>query len=150
MINPNDFRVGLDTTFELDDFGKPRLRDELELIKNIVLYILFTEPGQYPSLPHIGLGIKSLLYSHYDDIIEEDLRDQIIGQCNALGVHFENGVVVIKKIIYRDKPSLIIHIERTIDDQFIDVNNLNKYMIGISFDELDKMIYNINHERRKV
>ena len=149
MIDPNLFRVGHDTTFELDDFGKPRLRDELELIKNVVLYILFTEPGQYPSLPHIGLGINNILYSYYDEIVEEDLRDQIVNQCNALGIHFENGVVVIKKIIYKDKPSLIIHIERTIDDEFIDTNNLNKYLIGITFDDLDKMIYNISNERRR-
>ena len=148
MFNDNIFQIGVDVTFELDKFGKPRIRSTLELVKNIILYVLFTKPGQYPSLPHIGLDIQNMLYTFFDDLDEEDLRDQIIRQCNALGVHFENGVVGIRKVMYRNKPSLMVHIEVPEQDRYLFNDDEEKYLIGITFDELDKMIYNISDGRR--
>jgi hypothetical protein len=61
----NEPNIGYDTTFELNEFNEHRLRSEIELIKNTILFILFAKPGQYPSLPHIGLDIQSMLYSFY-------------------------------------------------------------------------------------
>ena len=148
----NNLRVGYDTSFALNDFSQPKLRSELELIKNTLLYILFTKPGQYPSLPNIGMDIETLLYSFYDELDTNALAKDIIAQCTALGAYFNDGTIQIKKIKYKDSPSLIIYIDGTetypiINNYLVDENYLlgpNKYMIGITFDELDKMIYNIS------
>lgn len=150
MLLPGEmYDIGLDCTFELDQFSRPRLRSEAELIKNTVLFILFTKPGEYPSLPFIGLDIGNLLYSFYDEINEVDLADEIIAQCNALGKYFQNGTIIIRKIRYRNQPSLMIHIETNSINSLIGEKNTEsyQYQIGITFDELNDLIYNVAERR---
>lgn len=140
--------VGYDTTFELNEFNEPRIRSEIETLKDALLFVLFTKPGQYPSLPMIGLDISKYLYEFYDSINEDDLKTQIIDQCNLLGVYINGGSILIKKIKYHEKPTLIIHIEGT--EKFPSpykhdqIGDSKRYMIGITYDELNQMIYNVN------
>ena len=142
--------IGYDTTFELNEFNEPRIRSEIEVVKDVILFILFAKPGQYPSLPHIGLDIQSMLYSFYDELDESNLKFKISEQCKAMGLYLNDGTIQIKKTKYRGHPSLMISIDGTetypkyyMKDK-IDVSN--RYLIGITFDELNKMIYNINSE----
>ena len=147
MLDINITKLGYDASFALDGFGKARIRSEAELIKNVVLFVLFAKPGQYPSLPNIGLDIQTLLYSFYDEINNNELRDKLISQCGALGTYFDRGNINIRKTIYRNKPSLMIHID--CDESLpIGYNSVssdsNKYQIGITFNELNQMIYNVS------
>lgn len=145
-------QIGYDTTFELDDFGRPRLRSPGELLKNVLLTVLFYKPGQYPSIPTLGLNIGQMLLTFFDEIKEEELKDLIVSQCGALGVFFNSGQILIRKIRYRGKPSLMIHVETASDDLFqkdrVDSNlapeDSPRFLIGITFDELNEMIYNIS------
>lgn len=150
MTYNTDFGLGYDATFELNEFGQPRLRSEVELIKNVVLFVLFSKPGQYPSLPFIGMDIQTLLYSFYDELDTEELKNNMIKQCEALGVCFSSGIVDFRKTKYKDQPSLLIHIEgkETYPPGYMrdSVNNTSRYLIGITFDELNKMVYNISSE----
>lgn len=140
--------IGYDCTFELDQFAKPRLRSEPELVKNTILFILFTKPGQYPSLPFIGLDIQNLLYMFYDDIDTGALVNSIYSQCKALGVHFRQGNVNIRKIRYKGQPSIMIHMEiPSGDTTFISDATTSQYQIGITFNELNDMIYNVTEGR---
>lgn len=147
-VTNTEYGVGYDTTFEINEFGKARLRSEIETIKNAVLFLLFCKPGQYPSLPHLGLDIQSYLYSFYDEIDTEQLKDDLITQCEALGIPIKSGAIAIKKLIYDNQPSLFIHIEGDAtypSDYMKDTSgSSNKYMIGITYDELNRMIYNVN------
>lgn len=147
MLDPNIAKLGYDVAFGLDDFGKPLLKSEAALMKNVILFVLFSRPGQYPSLPNIGLDIQSLLYSFYDEIDNNDLKAKIIAQCTALGTYFDSNNIIVRKIIYRNKPSLMIHIEgtdTTLPTGYTVKSDTEKYQIGITFDELDQMIYNIS------
>lgn len=150
MNNYLNTNIGYDTTFELNEFNEPRIRSEIETIKDVILFILFSKPGQYPSLPHIGLDIQSMLYSFYDDLTESDLKYKIGEQCKAMGVYLSDGTINIRKTKYRGKPSLLINIEGTelYPDGYMKDNTTNsdRYLIGITFDELNQMIYNINSE----
>jgi hypothetical protein len=148
MIDLESERIGYDTTFELNEFGQPKLRSEIEVVKNTILYVLFSKPGQYPSIPQIGLDIESILYSFFDELDEDTLVTKICEQCEALGVYFNSGSVAVKKQMYRNKPSLLIHIEGTesypsgyLNNSY---NNSDKYLIGITLNDLNQMIYNIN------
>jgi hypothetical protein len=147
MLDSNIFKLGFDASFALNDFGKPRILSEATLIKNVVLFVLFAKAGQYPSIPNIGLDIQNLLYSYFDEIDNNDLRDKIISQCNALGAYFDSGNINVRKIIYRNKPSLMIHVEGTesYPTGYGTNNNSGKYQIGITFDELNQMIYNVSN-----
>ena len=143
--------IGFDTTFELNEFNEPRIRSEVEVIKDVILFILFSKPGQYPSIPYIGLDIQSLLYSFYDELDIDDLKYKINNQCQAMGLYLNDGTVDIRKTIYRNHPSLLISINgtETYPDGYMKdkVDISNQYLIGITFNELNQMIYNINTER---
>jgi hypothetical protein len=140
--------IGCDTTFELNEFNEPRIRSEIETLKDALLFILFSKPGAYPSIPEIGLDIESYLYSFYDDIDEEVLKNQITEQCELLGAYIGGGTIQIQKTKYRGKPSLLIHIEGTEEYpssyKHDNISSNDKYLIGITYDELNNMIYNIN------
>lgn len=138
-------KPGYDGSFELDPFGNPRLISEIEMMKNIVMFVLFSKPGQYPSLPDIGMDIESLLYSFFDEIDVTDLRNKIVAQCNALGWYFERGNINIRKVKYRGKPSLMIHIEGTeeLPEDITTSNKLERYQIGLTYNDLNQLIYNV-------
>lgn len=142
--------IGYDTTFEMNEFNEPRIRSEIETVKNIILYILFSKPGQYPSLPHIGLNISSILYSAYDEIDVGNLKNSIIEQCNALGCYFNSGAIGILKTIYNGQPSLLIHIEgsEVYPEGYMrdSIGTTDRYLIGITFDKFGKMLSNITSE----
>ena len=141
--------IGYDTTFELNEFNEPKIRSEMETLKNVIMFILFAKPGQYPSLPQIGMDIQNVLYSFYDELDVEELKQKLIEQCSMLGGYLNQGTVDIRKTKYKSQPSLMIHIQGT--ETYPDgykkdmVGNSEKYLIGITYDEMNNMIYNINH-----
>ena len=138
--------IGYDTTFELSEFKKPRIRSEVETAKNVILFILFAKKGQYPSLPMIGMDIESLLFSFYDEIDCDGMKNEIIEQCAALKFYFESSILSIKKMIYKDMPSLVISIsgkESYPPNYMRDHIATNSYIIGISFDKLNRLIYGV-------
>lgn len=143
--------VGNDLTFEVNEFGKARLCEELETVKNALLTVLFMKPGQYPSLPQLGLNIQNLLYMFYDDIDEKELEQNIVSQCAALSLYFQQGDISVKKMKYKNMPSLIIRIKSSTADTHSQQRLLksNKergkaFYIGLSVDEMQNMLVNIN------
>jgi hypothetical protein len=150
MVNNLSNDIGYDCTFEMDEFNRPRLREEAELVKNTVLTILFMRPGQYPSLPYLGLNIRDKLYSFYDELDETALARELTEQCQALSSYIQQGDIMIKKMIYRDMPSLIIYVSTASTDGSVisytnkSQNKATSFYIGISVDELNKLLYNIN------
>lgn len=142
------YSLGYDTTFELNEFSQPRLRSEMEVIKDTILFILFATPGQYPSLPFIGLDIKTMLYSFYDEFDVNDLKEKLIDQCNALGTFFDAGIISIMKTKYKNEPSLLINIEgkESYPSTYMrdTVDSTDRYMIGITYDQFKEMVVSIN------
>lgn len=140
--------IGYDLSFELNEFGESRIRSEVEVLKNTILFILFTKPGQYPSLPQIGMNLEQKLYSFYDELDESSLQAELIQQCNALGMYFQNGCIAVKKVYYQNKPSLIIQIQGL--EQYPagykkgTNTSMTTYLIGITLDDLNQMIFNVN------
>ena len=139
--------IGYDLTYDINEFDQPRILSEIETIRNIVLYVLFSRPGEYPSLPMIGMNIEDLLYYHYDEIDTDELRDKLIMQCDVLGAYFDSEQIKIVKGRSNDKPSLVIRIEGKteypvgyIKNKFVEYDSYN---IGISYDEFDKLVLSV-------
>lgn len=144
--------MGYDTTFEINEFGDHRIRSEIEVVKDIFLFILFTKPGQYPSIPFLGYDIETKLYSYYDEFTENDIIEGVCAQCEALREYFDKGIIAIKKTMYKKQhPALLINIAGTesypkgyMKDS---VDIANKYLIGITFNEMNKMVYDISAQK---
>ena len=140
--------IGYDVEFGLNEFSEPTIISDIRNLKNILLFILFTKPGQYPSLPMIGLNIEQYLYSYYDDIDTDDLKNQIVAQCSMLDQYVNNNTIEIRKIKYNNQPMLLIDVNGTETYpngyKYNNQNTVNGFTIGISYDKLKNMIYNIN------
>ena len=153
MATSDSWSIGYDAAFELNEFNQAKLVSEVELVKNVVLFILFSRKGQYPSLPNIGMDIGAKLYSFYDELNVEEMQSELTTQCAALGVYIQSGQVQFKKTKYRGQPSLLIHIEgkETYPPGYMrdDVSRQDAYMIGITYDALHNMIYNVNAVSRQ-
>lgn len=134
---------GFDATFDLNKFSAPRLISTDELAKNIIFFILFSKPGTYPSLPMIGMDIEKYLYSFYDEINVDDIKSQLISQCSFLEQYFSSNDISISKSIKDNKPSLDIKINYS---PMKEDTKLKSYHIGITYDELNQMIYTLDDE----
>ena len=141
-------RMGYDLTFGANDFNEPKLSSEVETVRNVLMFVLFAKPGQYPSLPDIGIDIESYLYSFYDELDVEDLKQQIIAQCASLGKYISNNTIAIKKDKYYGQPSLFINVNGTA--AYPDGYKWNRneaspgFQIGITIDENKELQSYIN------
>lgn len=136
--------IGQDALFELDEFSRPKLISPSEMIKNIIMFILFSKPGSYPSLPEIGLDIQSYLYEFYDVLNVYELRQNIINQCSLLEFYFNNNNIDIIKYKNNGVPSLKINMDYVINSS--NGNQSKSFHIGISYDKLKNIIYTITEE----
>lgn len=136
--------IGQDALFELDEFSRPKLISPSEMIKNIIMFILFSKPGSYPSLPEIGLDIQSYLYEFYDVLNVYELRQNIINQCSLLEFYFNNNNIDIIKHKNNGVPSLKINMDYVVNSS--NGNQSKSFHIGISYDKLKNMIYTITEE----
>lgn len=140
--------IGYDLTHEVNEFNEPKLLSDIEIIKNAVIFILMATPGQYPSLPTIGLGLEDFLYEFYDELDTGLLEEQIISQCKILGVYFNRGNISIKKLKYNGVPSMLIYISgnssypRSYKTDRLDKDN--EFMIGVTYDQFKNIMISIN------
>lgn len=139
--------IGYDLTFELNEFGQPRIRSEIETVKDVLMTVLFLKPGDYPSIPELGIGVDGFLYTEYDRINCDDLKRSIIEQCAMLHAYIENSAIQVQKLVYKGKPSLVIRVngtERYPSSYLHDnIGVSDQYNIGITYDEMNQMIYNV-------
>lgn len=136
--------LGFDLSFGLNNFSKPKIISVSEMAKNIVTFILFSKPGQYPSLPSIGLDIEHYLYSHKNEININDLKAKIIDQCSVIDEFFNQQWIDLSIETNKNgQPELKIKIKYSPAQN---KSETQAFQIGISYDELNKMIYEIYEE----
>ena len=130
--------LGYDAVLEVDDYGKPKIISTFEMAINAILTLLFMKPGQFPSIPDLGIDINSYLFEYSDDpklprIIESKLNDQ----CNRLqytGLTFE---CYIDKKTVPGVDALIIKITGT--ETLAKGAPGDIVYIGISYDKLNNL-----------
>lgn len=135
--------IGYDLTHELNDFEQPKLFSEIELIKNVIMFLLFSTPGQYPSLPMVGINIENYLYMTFDEINVDDIKDELMHQCGVLGLFFDSGQIEVVKRYERNRPVLFFRVSgRSVYPQgYISNTNPNSgYTIGVTYDDYKKLV----------
>lgn len=140
--------IGYDLTHELNDFEQPKLTSEIDLIKNVIMFLLFSKPGQYPSLPMVGINIENYLYMMYDEINVEDIKDELMHQCSVLGIFFDSGQIEVVKRYERKRPVLFIRVmgKSTYPQGYISNTNPNStYTIGVTYDDYKKLVLAVSN-----
>ena len=128
---------GVDVTFEMDDFNRPKLLNSSEMMKNIAMFIMYSKKGQIPSLPSVGLNIEKYLYEDYENLDISELEQNMEDQCSALNNFFtRNGK--IEKLYENDIPSLKISLNYNPSEQT--KRPYQDYQLGLSYDELIKIV----------
>lgn len=134
---------GLDATFDINNYSSPKLISQTELAKNIIMFILYSKPGAYPSLPQIGLNIDKYLYEDYETLKVDTIQQQLVEQCSFLEEFFANGSIKLKKIIENNKPTIKIEVNY---EPLNEERPTNSYNLGITYDELTEMISDLSEE----
>lgn len=69
----------LDLAFRINPVtGNIAKKTDVESIKQSVLNILLTNPGERPFDPNFGCDIKSLLFENFDSLVASVLEDKIL------------------------------------------------------------------------
>jgi hypothetical protein len=122
---------------DIDEFHKPKVISTFEMCCNIIITLLMMKPGQYPSIPDLGINIEQYLFEYSDDTsIPAKIHDEIMDQCNRLqltGIEVE----VYFNNTYQSCNELRVVIKGT---EYLSAgNDLPDVIIGITYDKLNRL-----------
>lgn len=88
--------------FELNGFGEQKYLTEAQSAAKQILMLLFMRPGDYPSLPDLGINIsKEIRYKYMDDIVGGALKEKITTQIRKYCSNVELEDLSITSVKYR-------------------------------------------------
>ena len=129
--------LGYDALLEVDNFNKPKVISSFELMVDAILTLLFMKPGQFPSIPDLGIDIESYLHEYADDRnIPSTIENKLNDQCNRLqytGLTFKCFIDQTSDGI----PCLVIQITGT--ETMAYGSQSNTVYIGISYNKLNEL-----------
>lgn len=135
---PPDFQLlNYDVLLDTDSMYKPKVISTFEMAVNSILMLLFMKPGQYPSIPDLGIDIESYLHEYSDDPnIPMTIKNKLLDQCNRI------DVIGINVDVRFDKTSdgydaLVVDIQ---GNEYLGYGNESGHIIiGISYDKLNRL-----------
>lgn len=135
---PRSFQaLNYDFLLDTDSMGKPKVISSFELGVNSILTLLFMKPGQYPSIPDLGIDIESYLFEYADDPhVPSAIKEKLTDQCNRLEmVGFDIDVRLDKT----DEGYDAVIVEVTGTERLGYGSESNHIIIGISYDKLNRL-----------
>lgn len=129
--------LGYDVLMDTDEMYKPKVISTFEMCVNSILMLLKMKPGQYPSIPELGIDVEQYLHDYADDqSIPNTIKSQLIDQLNIL------NFVGIDVQVYMDKTSeghdaLIIIV--TGNERLERNASISQVFIGITYDQLNHL-----------
>jgi hypothetical protein len=103
--------IGVDPQIGIDQYGQGTQLKYLATFAATVLRLLYMIPGQYPSIPTLGIDIKRLLFQDFDKINSSLIINTIKEQCALLDVYIGENKIVVDKKMYNDIPAIRIQIQ---------------------------------------
>lgn len=144
---PRSFQsLGYDVLMDTDTFYKPKIISTFEMCVNSILLLLKMKPGQYPSIPELGIDVEKYLHEYSDDhTIPETIKSQLTEQMNRLDY---TGIDIQ---VYFDKTSNGINalvVKVTGDEYMVYGTKFKTALIGITYDQLNHMYSRIQWTNR--
>ena len=135
---PKNFQtIGYDTPLDVNALNKPLVISSFEMAINIILTLLMMKPGQYPSIPELGIDIESYLYEYADDeTIPGKIKEALNDQCNRLNL---TGITVDVSFDKSDPSTNALVIMITGTDRLTYGLDSNRVIIGITYDQLNRL-----------
>lgn len=135
---PRSFQtLGYDSLMDVDSMYKPKMISTFEMCVNSILTLLFMKPGQYPSIPELGIDIESYLHEYSDDpTVPQKIKNALNDQCNRIEV---TGIEIDCKIDKTDEGVDALILTITGNERLCYGNETNTVLIGISYDKLNRL-----------
>ena len=135
---PRTFQtLGYDVLMDVDAMYKPKVISTFQMCVNTVLTLLFMKPGQYPSIPELGIDIESYLHEYSDDpLIPATIKSKLKDQCNRLEISGINIECLFDKT--SDGFDALV-IEIIGNDRLGYGSDSSHVIIGISYDKLNRL-----------
>lgn len=135
---PRSFQtLDYDFLLDTDSMGKPKVISSFELGVNSILMLLFMKPGQYPSIPELGIDIESYLFEYADDPhVPTAIRNKLIDQCNRLDIA---GFDIEVRLDKTDEGLDAVIVDVTGTERLGYGSESNHVIIGISYDKLNRL-----------
>ena len=96
--------------FKINGFGKQKVFTEAEASSRQILTLLFMRPGDYPSLPNMGINIsKELRYKNMDYITGGALKEKIERQIREYAAQVELEDLTIEPLKYKGQYYVLLH-----------------------------------------
>lgn len=135
---PENFQyIKYDVALDYDSMYKPKILSSFEAGISIILTLLFMKPGQYPSIPELGLDVESCLFKYSDDKkVINDLKTKLEDQCNIIGlIGFDIEISVRTMVDGNDALIILITGSETLSYGA----EGSKVVIGITYDKLQRL-----------
>lgn len=129
--------IGYDVLLDTDSMYKPKVISSFQTCINSILTLLFMKPGQYPSIPDLGIDIDSYLHEYADDpTIPMKIKSDLMDQCNRIQLTGMDIECYIEKL-NNGVNALVVDI--TGNDRLAYGSESNHVIIGISYDKLNRL-----------
>lgn len=131
-------RLKYDVLLDVDSTYKPKIISTFELCVNTILTLLMMKPGQYPSIPELGIDIDQYLHEYSDDpSLTSHIVDQIYDQCNRLQLVIGLDINCTIDRLSNGMNALVVQI--TGSETVAYGAPSNRAIIGISYDKLNEL-----------
>ena len=130
--------LGYDVMLDTDSMYKPKVISTFQLCVNTILTLLFMKPGQYPSIPDLGIDIESYLHEYSDDPnIPIEIATKLNEQCNRLQLTGIKINCYIDKLSDNSTDALVVDVTGT--ERLSYGSKGRRVLIGITYDKLKRL-----------
>lgn len=129
--------LGYDVALDVNELHKPKVLSTFEMCVNSILTLLMMKPGQYPSIPELGIDIEQYLHEYSDDLsIPQTIKTKLQDQCNRLQLA---GITVDVKFDNSDPSLNALVVIITGTERIAYGAESNTVVIGITYDKLQRL-----------
>lgn len=135
--------LGYDVLLDTDDTYKPKVISTFQMCINSVLTLLYMKPGQYPSIPELGIDIESYLHEYADDqSIPTQIENKLRDQCNRLEVV---GLTFKCYIDQTEDGTNALVIKVNGNERLSYGSESSNVIIGITYDKLNRLYSRVSY-----
>lgn len=135
--------LGYDVLLDTDEMNKPKVISTFQMCVNAILMLLKMKPGQFPSIPELGIDIEQYLHEYNDDeTIPNTIKSKLDSQLNVLG-YVGITVDVTTDMTSDGYPAMIIRVSGT--ERLTYHTNMPSVVIGITYNQLGRMYTRIKY-----
>lgn len=111
--------------FKLNNFNEQEIYTGVMAYAHRIKTLLFMRPGDFPSIPDMGLNIQSYRFKAMDDIISGSLKEAIANQVStyimnlpienielSTGYYQNDYFLIIRIYLYQDKKEIVYGIQQ--------------------------------------